>query len=88
MYGTLAQASAYPRALMQMWERVRAAYRFWSTDERFNSAARKQFIMMAPVSAVIAIICAAGGAWGAAIVFAIAAAYMGNWLGKNRRRKV
>lgn len=66
--------------------RVRAAYRFWSTDDRFTWGARYQFVVMAPVAAIAAIISAVVGAWPPAIVFAIAASYMGNWLVKDRRR--
>jgi hypothetical protein len=69
---------------MQLWQRMRSAYRFWSTDDRFKWGARNQFVVMAPVMAVVAIICAAVGAWAAAIFCGIAALYMGNWLLKNR----
>jgi hypothetical protein len=42
---------------------------------------------MGPFCAIAAVVCAAVGAWPPAIVFALAAAYMGNWLVKDRRRR-
>jgi hypothetical protein len=68
--------------------RARAAYRFWSSDERFTFGARYQFVVMCPVAAIAAIVSAAVGAWLPAIVFAIAAAYMGRWLVNDRRRGI
>jgi hypothetical protein len=68
-------------------DRVRAAYRFWSTDERFSRGARYQFIVMGPFCAIAAVVCAVVAAWLPAIVFGIGAAYMGNWLVKDRRRR-
>jgi Flp pilus assembly protein TadB len=66
--------------------RLRAAYRFWSTDERFAWGARYQFVVMCPVAAIAAIALAVVGAWLPAVVFAIAAVYMGHWLVQDRRR--
>jgi len=67
------------------FRRVKAAYRSWAEHERFASAARYQFVVMCPVSGVAALVLAALGAWLPALVFAVAAVYMGNWLIKNRR---
>jgi type IV secretory pathway TrbD component len=69
-----------------MFRRLKAVYRFWSTDERFKWGARNQFVVMAPVAAGLAIFGAVVQQWLAAFVFGLAAAYMGNWLLKNRAR--
>lgn len=69
-----------------MFRWLKAAYRFWSTDQRFKWGAQNQFIVMAPVAAGLAIFGAVVHQWGAAFVFGLAAAYMGNWLLKNRAR--
>jgi hypothetical protein len=68
-------------------DRLRGAYRFWSTDERFSFGARYQFIVVGPFCAIGAVLCAVVGAWPPAVVFGIGAAYMGNWLIKDRRRR-
>jgi hypothetical protein len=68
-------------------DRVRRAYRFWSTDERFSFGARNQFVVMGPFCAIAAVVSALVGAWLPAVLFAVGAAYMGNWLIKDRRRR-
>jgi len=73
-----------PEAVTWLFRQLRSAFHFWSTDERFKWGARYQFVFMAPVATVAAIISAALGAWPPAILFAIAAAYMGSWLWRNR----
>jgi hypothetical protein len=71
---------------LSLFGRARAAYRAWSTDKRFAWAARYQFVVAFPVAAIAAILLMVVRAWLPAVVFALAAAYMGNWLWSYRTR--